>query len=121
MHAPRLFLLCASLVLAWPVLGAAAAEEIKLTRAEDRVRVEIGGRLFTEYIFKGASRPYLYPVIAADGTALTRDFPMKKRPGEDQDHPHHRSLWFAHSNVNGVDFWNEDDVGSRLPKGKIIH
>jgi hypothetical protein len=98
-----------------------AAPQVKLTRADDRVRVEIGGQLFTEYIFKGARRPYCHPVLAADGTPLTRDYPMKVTAGEDQDHPHHRSLWFAHSDVNGVDFWNQDDRGSQRPKGKIVH
>ncbi|MDP3070786.1 MAG: PmoA family protein [Opitutaceae bacterium] len=99
----------------------AAAAEVKLARADDRVRVEIGGRLFTEYVFKGAYRPYCHPVLAADGTGLTRDFPMKQNTGEDVNHPHHRSLWFAHSDVNGVDFWNQDNVGSPRPKGRIIH
>ena len=98
-----------------------AAAEVKMTRLEDRVRVEMDNALFTEYIFAGAKRPYLHPVHAADGTPLTRAFPMRRGIGEDEDHPHHRSLWFAHSDVNGVDFWNEDDVGSRRPKGKIFH
>jgi hypothetical protein len=102
-------------------LHAADSATVTLTRADDRVRVEIGGQLFTEYIFKGAYRPYCYPVLAPDGTPLTRDFPMKQTAGEDQDHPHHRSLWFAHSNVNGVDFWNQDNAGSPRPKGKIVH
>src|SRR5215207_11020121 len=97
------------------------AAEVTLTRRDDRVRVEIGGGVFTEYVFAGADRPYLHPVRAADGTGLTRDFPMQRQKGEDEDHPHHRSLWFAHSNVNGVDFWNEDNNGSPRPKGKIVH
>jgi hypothetical protein len=46
---------------------------------------------------------------------------MKTGLGEDEDHPHHRSLWFAHSDVNGVDFWNQDMAGSQRPKGKILH
>jgi hypothetical protein len=102
--------------------AAAATDGVSLIRLDDRVRVEIGGQLFTEYLFRGAMRPYLYPVLAADGTSLTRDFPMKEVPGEDTDHPHHRSLWFAHSNVNGIDFWNEGaNVGTRFPKGSIVH
>jgi hypothetical protein len=28
-------------------------------------------------------------------------------PGEDHDHPHHRSLWTAYGEVNGVDDWSE--------------
>lgn len=100
--------------------AADAGTDVKLTRLDDRVRVEIGGQLFTEYIYgDGASRSYCYPILAPDGTPLTRDFPMKKDTGDDTDHPWHRSLWFAHSMVNGVDFWNEGsgDVG-RSPKDK---
>jgi hypothetical protein len=105
--------------------GVGLANEVKLTPLADRVRVEIGGQLFTEYIFgDGATRPYCYPLLAPDGTPLTRDFPMKQTPGEDTDHPWHRSLWFAHSMVNGVDFWNEGagDAGkSPKDKGKTVH
>jgi hypothetical protein len=93
---------------------------VKLTPGKDRVRVEIGGQLFTEYVFgDGASRPYCYPILAPDGTSLMRDFPMKDTPGEDRDHPWHRPLYFAHSMVNGVDFWNEGtgDI-ARSPKDK---
>jgi hypothetical protein len=110
----------ACLLLAYPEIHAAAGA-VKLTRSDDRVRVEIDGSLFTEYIFKGASRPHFHPVLARDGTPLTRAFPMQKQTGEDEDHPHHRSLWVAHSDVNGVDFWNEDTGGSPRPKGKILH
>src|SRR3954468_1629445 len=103
-------------------IGASAADAlpVKLTKLADRVRVEIGGSLFTEYVFgDGATRPYCYPVLAPDGTPLTRDFPQKETAGEEHDHPWHRSIWFAHSMVNGVDFWNEGagDVG-RSPKAK---
>src|SRR4051812_43231601 len=101
------------------------ADRVKLTPLADRVRVEIDGQLFTEYVFgDGASRPYCYPILAVDGTPLTRDFPMKETPGEDTDHPWHRSLWFAHSMVNGVDFWNEGtgDAGrSPKAKGTTVH
>lgn len=93
---------------------------VKLTALSDRVRVEIGGQLFTEYVFKGASRPYCYPIVASDGTSLTRDFPMKNTPGEDTDHPHHRALMFAHSDVNKIDFWNEGTAGTRFPKGNTL-
>lgn len=97
---------------------ATAANDVRLTRSDDRVRVEIGGQLFTEFIFQGAPKPYLYPVLASDGTEMMRHFPMKKGvPGEVEDHPHHRSLWFTHGDVDGVDFWAENNP----KKGKIIN
>ncbi|MES2694329.1 MAG: PmoA family protein [Verrucomicrobiota bacterium] len=105
-------------------LSAAAANAVKLTRADDRVRVEIGGQLFTEYIFKGGPKPYLYPVLAADGTELMRNFPMKEGvPGEVADHPHHRSLWFTHGAVNGIDFWAESELKKpgQTKQGTIVN
>ena len=104
--------------------AADAATDVKLTPLADRIRVEIGGQLFTEYIYAdGATRPYCYPILTSDGTAMTRNFPVKRVPGEDTDHPWHRSLWFAHSIVNGVDFWNEGkgDAGhSPEVKGRTV-
>lgn len=103
-------------------LAATAAAEVKLTRLADRVRVEIGGRLFTEYVYgDGSSRPYCYPILLADGTGLTRDFPMQETPGEDRDHPHHRALMFVHGDANKIDFWNEGKAGPPLPKGNTGH
>jgi len=114
----RLLTLLAAALLAPLVSTLGAADPVKLTRLDDRVRVEVGGQLFTEYIFKGTPKPYLYPVLASDGTELMRNYPMKGKggvPGEAEDHPHHRSLWFAHGAVDGIDFWAD---GS--DKGKIV-
>jgi hypothetical protein len=41
---------------------------------------------------------------------------MKEAEGEEHDHPHHRSLWYCHGAVNGVDFWSE---GAKA--GTIVH
>jgi len=126
----RLFTLMVSslgglFVLAVALHGAATGGVVRLSPLSDRVRVEIDGQLFTEYVYgDGASRPYCYPITATDGTRLTRDFPMKETPREDRDHPWHRSRMFAHSMGGGVDFWNEcgGDVGkSPKEKGRIVH
>ncbi|MEY4090529.1 MAG: hypothetical protein RJB55_2800, partial [Verrucomicrobiota bacterium] len=78
---PLLRLLLTGLAAVLPVVLSAA--EVTLKRVDDRVRVEVGGKLFTEYVFKGGPKPYFHPVLAADGTQLTRNFPMKKGvPGE---------------------------------------
>lgn len=93
-----------------------AATGVRLTELADRVRVEIGGQLFTEYVFKDVPRPFCYPLLGPAGLPMTRNFPMKDAPGEDKDHKHHRSLWFTHGAVNGQDFWSED-----RQFGKIVH
>ena len=94
--------------------------KLTLRQTKDRCRIEIDGQLFTEYIYKGWPNPILYPVHGAHGLPITRNHPM--RPGKDEakDHKHHRSLWFAHGDINGHDFWagkgrvvNENIVGSQ--------
>jgi len=96
--------------------AAAAKQGVQLTQLADRVRVEINGQLFTEYFFKDVPRPYCYPLMGPGEVAMTRNWPMKNTPDEEHDHPHHRSLWFAHGSVNGQDFWSEQKAF-----GKTVH
>lgn len=83
-----------------------AASDVQVTELDDRIRVEIDGELFTEWRHAEWVAPYFYPVIGPNGENITRHYPMKEGvENEKQDHPHHRSLRFAHSDVNGVNFW----------------
>lgn len=91
------------------------SEGVQITDLTNKVRVEINGRLFTEYLFKDLPRPCFYPLIGPDEAAMTRNWPLKDAPNESHDHPHHRSLWFAHFSVNGVDCWTEG------ADGRIVH
>ena len=84
-----------------------AGAKVKLTEEKDRVRVEIDGKLFTEYFFTGALRPYCYPLIGPGDLPMTRNYPMQSPPGEEHDHVHHRSFWYTHGIVNGEDFWSD--------------
>ena len=59
-------------------------------------------------------RPFVWPVVAPGGVAVTRDHPMGARAGEQHDHPHHQSLWFAHGSVNGFDFWHGKQHRERI-------
>jgi hypothetical protein len=112
----------AGLLASAVALRAAPATDVKLTRAADRVRVEVGGKLFTEYVFKNGPKPYLYPVLAVDGTEMMRHYPMRDDvAGEVKDHPHHRSLWFTHGNVNGVDFWGESARSGKIVNESVEH
>ena len=83
-----------------------AATSISLRRVEDRVRVLVGAELFTELRDQGLVKPALYPIRGAAGKAVQRDYPFELGANEAKDHPHHTSLWFAHGDVNGHDFWH---------------
>jgi len=90
---------------------------VKIDEAGDKLRVEINGKLFTEYNYQDVPRPFFYPVIGPTGVPVNRHWPMKDiNPDEAKDHPHHKSLWFTHGAVNGHDFWAE---GSN--SGKVVH
>jgi len=90
-----------------------------------RVDVFVDGRLFTAYIWpETQKKPVLYPLNAADGTPVTRGFPLEPRSGERVDHPHHAGLWFNYGDVNGVDFWNNSDAltpEAQSKMGTIVH
>jgi hypothetical protein len=96
--------------------AADSTKGVRITQQADRLRIEINGQLFTEYFYKAVPRPYFYPLIGPGGAPMTRNWPMKTTPDEEHDHPHHRSLWFAHGEVNGYDFWSE-----AKDFGKIVH
>ncbi len=69
--------------------------------------VNYDGELVTKYVIDQANKPYLYPFIGPTGKPMTRAYPMEKVEGEQFDHPHHRSIWFGHQDVEGFDTWVE--------------
>ena len=120
MKQPRVLLVCTA-VLALPLAG-----QVKISPSGGKVAVEIGGKPFTDFYFTGeafnakVTKPYLWPLRAPSGTAITRSWPMEevaeeaaeKKPSRTgppaMDHQHQRGLWFAHDNVNKLDFWNNE-------------
>ncbi len=94
----------------------AQAPKVQIKKLPDRLRIELNGKLFTEYFYKDVPRPYFYPLMGPGELPMTRNWPMKDAPDEEHDHKHHRSLWFTHGAVNGHDFWSEEK-----DFGKIVH
>lgn len=98
--------------------------QVKITQhGNEKISVEIDGKPFTEFfVGPAAPKPYLWPLRTADGKVVTRAYPMADVAGESHDHPHHRGLWFTHGDVNGYDFWaNEDSQkGAGKGKGKVV-
>lgn len=91
--------------------------------AAGRVDISIDGKPFTSYIWPAnLAKPVLYPLRTAEGTLVTRGYPLDPRPGERVDHPHHVGLWFDYGDVNGIDFWNNSEVipAENAPKMGVI-
>lgn len=88
--------------------------------AARRVDVLVDGQPFTSYLWPETLKvPVLFPLRTANGTIVTRGFPLEPRPGERVDHPHHVGLWLNYGNVNGVDFWNNSSALPRAQQAKM--
>ncbi len=99
--------------------GARRRGGVRINDVDRKLRVEINGKLFTEYNFQDVPKPFFYPVIGPTGVPVIRHWPMNPDldEGDDRlDHPHQKSLWFTHGQVNGQDFWGESS-----DSGKIVH
>ncbi|MDR3234842.1 MAG: PmoA family protein [Planctomycetaceae bacterium] len=96
--------------------------EISLQKTPAGYDVLIDKQIFAGYITDFQGTPIVYPIIGPTGKKMTRDYPMNERKDETEitDHPHHRSLWFTHSNVNGLDFWTAEHQ-TKQTQYKIIH
>ena len=93
-------------------------EPVKLVKSatEKKVEVFIGGKIFTSFLYPDSlEKPVLYPLRAANGTVVTRGFPLDPVPDDPNDHPHHIGAWLNFENVNGLDFWNNSYA---IPKEK---
>jgi hypothetical protein len=71
--------------------------------AEQQASFLVDGALRLGWHFgSGYPRPFFYPLVGPSGAVLTR----MGHPGA-PDHDHHRSIWFAHEKVLGIDFWSD--------------
>jgi hypothetical protein len=101
----RLF--CISILLVVHAAPTWAENQISLERSERGVTVRVDDSLFAEYLTRSGRQPVVWPIIGPTGAAYTRSFPVGPlQESEEEDHVHHRSLWFAHGDVNGFDFWS---------------
>jgi hypothetical protein len=111
-------------VVAMPVF--AVADDVSIVAGKDTIEFKAGSTVVAKYaIAQTVAKPYLYPVLAPNGVAVTRAWPVEKGlPGEaTTDHVHQKSVWFCHGDVipegielkvkttekngKGVDFWSE--------------
>lgn len=122
-HNLCLFSFSMFVVLLTTALAAAAEPAVtaELADSGDRVTVKIDGELFAEYLTRSGTKPIVWPIMGPTGKPLTRSWPMGElEPNERSDHPHQRSFWFTHGDVNGCDFWAEEAKDGH-PLGTIQH
>lgn len=130
----RFYLSSGLLLLFFALASALFADdgrEMSFERSDDgTVAIRIDGKLFTRFMPNVDGTPILWPILSEAGSLMSRSLPMIERTdpanepdselkniyrngqigviAERNDHPHHRSLWFTHGDVNGVDFWALD-------------
>jgi hypothetical protein len=111
--------------------GSAAIEVVK----DDAIVFRVGKDEVTRYhIAQTVAKPYFWPLIAPNGVALTRAWPMDaNEPDTQKDHVHQKSAWFCHGDVipegielkqrikgvEGVDFWSETPGHGRIVCTKV--
>jgi hypothetical protein len=102
----------------WASLALAAEPVFQVEKSDTGVAVTVDGKPFATYVFKSGTKPIVWPIYGPTGAEMTRAWPMKDGvEGEKKDHIHHRSFWFTHGNVNGIDFWAE----TAKVQGQIVH
>ncbi len=109
---------CAIGISFFSVAFAQTGEKVNVLKEvnKNKVDVFIGSKPFTSFLYPDTlEKPVLYPVFTAEGTDVTRGFPLNPKPGDPTDHPHHIGIWFNYENVNGLDFWNNSYA---IPKEK---
>jgi Family of unknown function (DUF6807) len=91
----------------------AAGESVQLQRMATHINVTVGGKPFTTFYFgPKVAKPYFMPLRSAQGTIITRGFPIGNTVPPEHQHdrnlePHQRPMYFGHGDVDGVDFWGE--------------
>jgi hypothetical protein len=113
----KCFAFSLSLLLLFACGALCRAARFDVEETKEGLTVKLDGKLLTKYVKKSGAKPILFPVIGAGGHEVTRGYPMREAtPEERSDHIHHRSFWFTHGNVNGIDFWSET-----AGHGNIVH
>ena len=89
------------------------AAKVDLKQGANQVEVVIDGRPFTTYYYgSDVAKAYLMPLRTASGIVISRPFPVgndasKGDPKASSFEPHQRPLYFAHGDIDGLNFWAE--------------
>ncbi len=93
--------------------------------AKSRYHFRLGDvEVATYYTDASWAKPFLWPLIAQNGVAVTRAWPIEPMALGSRDHIHQKSAWFAHGEVtleSGGDKPKPLDFWAEMPgHGKIV-
>lgn len=98
---------CAQVKLSADAVDSPSHVQLQAKEEDCEIAIHIGDALFTAYQYSNRYvRPFLYPVIGPFGDPVTRE--LEGDPKMGFDHIHHRSIYTAWGDVNGVDVWSEE-------------
>lgn len=84
---------------------------------DDQLSFQVEGQERLRWHFAARyARPFFYPVVGPSGRSLTR----MGHPAA-PDHEHHHSLWFAHHDVGGVNFWAQKTIPPQVRQEGWVH
>jgi hypothetical protein len=84
---------------------------------DEQVSIQVNGQERLRWHFgRRHPRPFFFPLVGPAGRSLTR----MGHPAA-PDHEHHRSLWWGHKNVAGVNFWEEAGGTQQIRQERWVH
>ncbi|MBO3801116.1 MAG: PmoA family protein [Thermoproteota archaeon] len=87
-------------------------EEFSYSSSDGTIKISYNEQLIMGYNYGNwLKKPYFYPVVSPNGVRVTEDGP--------KDHVHHRSLWVAHGDINGFDFWSEFENSGKIEANEV--
>ncbi len=86
-------------------------------QADDQVSFQVDGQeRLRWHAGKRSPRPFFFPLVGPSGRSLTR----MGHPAA-PDHNHHRSFWWGHQNIGGVNFWEERGDTQQVRQDNWVH
>jgi hypothetical protein len=86
-------------------------------QADDQLSFQVEGQeRLRWHAARRYPRPFFFPVVGPSGRSLTR----MGHPAA-PDHDHHRSFWWGHQNVAGVNFWEERGGAQQVRQEGWVH
>lgn len=93
--------------------------QISTSKQENGIVIQAEGHHLAS-THQTARGPVLFPITVPGGGRIVRSHPIETVDGESADHPHHRSLWLAHGDVDGHDFWHDPEARVHLLSEEVL-